>query len=326
MSAAWAYALVPAAVTALFIALARRASWSALLSDHPNERSLHATPTPRLGGLGVLAGALPFAALAADGPLAVALACAVALALVSFLDDLRSLPIEVRLPAHAVASLTVVLAIGSIGRWTWVEAAVAVAAITWMANLYNFMDGADGLAGGMAVIGFAALALAAHAAGHAPLALASLAIASAAAGFLVHNLPPARVFLGDCGSVPLGFLAGSLGAYGVAVAAWPAWLPLLVFSPFIVDATVTLGRRLARREPVWKAHRSHCYQRLVLAGWSRARLVGAAYALMLAAAASALWALREGSATRYAIILAWLAVYSLLLLFLEWRLRANAAR
>jgi UDP-N-acetylmuramyl pentapeptide phosphotransferase/UDP-N-acetylglucosamine-1-phosphate transferase len=185
---------------------------------------------------------------------------------VSFLDDVHSLPIAVRLPAHVAAAFAAVLAFAmprpghlvGLGR-----AALAVIAIAWMANLYNFMDGADGLAGGMALIGFAVLAIAAAQSGFTPLALAALATSSAAAGFLPFNFPPARVFLGDAGSVPLGFLAGALGAWGAVLGAWPAWFPMLVFSPFIVDASVTLLRRLLAGERVWIAHRAHAYQRLV---------------------------------------------------------------
>ncbi len=94
--------------------------------------------------------------------------------------------------------------------------------------------------------------------------------------------------MGDAGSIPLGFLAGALGVQGALAGAWPFWFPVLVFSPFIVDATVTLARRMVRREPFWRAHRAHYYQRLVLSGWSHRRVALGAYALMCAGAAAAL--------------------------------------
>lgn len=315
--------LLPAIVSAVVIAVARRSSWSLRLIDRPNERSLHAVPTPRLGGLGIAAGALPLMCVAGDMTLCVIAACAAFLAVVSFIDDLRSLPIEVRLPAHGAAALVAVLAFASPAAgapsWGWAESALTVLAIAWMANLFNFMDGSDGLAGGMALIGFAVLAAAAAQAGFTPLALAGLATSSAAAGFLLHNFPPARVFLGDSGSVPLGFLAGALGAWGAMLGAWPAWFPLLVFSPFIVDASVTLLRRLIAGERFWVAHRKHCYQRLVLAGWSRRRLALAAYALMIAAGGSALAALGQGVKVQCAIIFVWVAIYGSLLVAIERR-------
>jgi UDP-N-acetylmuramyl pentapeptide phosphotransferase/UDP-N-acetylglucosamine-1-phosphate transferase len=289
---------------------------------------LHSEPTPRLGGIGVLAGALPVAALVCDDALGVVLACAAGLGLVSLWDDLQGLPMQVRLPAHFVAAGVAILAIASpapthsgLGV---VEAVLAVVALVWMTNLFNFMDGSDGLAGGMAAIGFGALALAACAAGAPPLALVAAALASASVGFLAHNFPPARVFLGDAGSVPLGFLAGALGLHGTFTNVWPLWFPLLVFSPFIADATLTLVRRVVRGERFWRAHRDHYYQRLVLAGWTRRRLALWAYALMIAAAASALVAESNGEGVGLGIILVWAALYALLFIAIERRVRRQA--
>ncbi len=314
-----------ALVSFTVIAMLRNSRWAARLADQPNERSLHTIPTPRVGGLGLMAGALPVAAWFADSPLLVLLACATLLAGVSFIDDRRSLPIEVRLPAHVAAATVAVLAIaapeGSHFGFGVVEATLAIGALVWMTNLFNFMDGADGLAGGMSVIGFGALGLAAFNAGAFPLALAAAAIAAASAGFLAHNFPPARVFLGDAGSVPLGFLAGALGLHGAILGAWPAWFPVVVFSPFIVDASVTLTRRVLRGEPFWRAHRSHYYQRLVLGGWTRRALALRGYALMLAAGLSALLALGSGGQVRFGIILVWAGAYALLFLAIERRAR-----
>jgi UDP-N-acetylmuramyl pentapeptide phosphotransferase/UDP-N-acetylglucosamine-1-phosphate transferase len=193
-----------------------------------------------------------------------------------------------------------------------------------MTNLFNFMDGSDGLAGGMAAIGFATLAAAAGSAGAIAVALAATAIASASVGFLLHNLPPARAFLGDCGAVPLGFLAGAIGLYGALGSLWPLWFPVLVFSPFIADATVTVALRIWRRERFWRAHRSHFYQRLVLAGWTPRRLAASAYALMIAAAASALAARAAGPEIQFGIILGWAAIYALIFIAIERRVRRPA--
>jgi UDP-N-acetylmuramyl pentapeptide phosphotransferase/UDP-N-acetylglucosamine-1-phosphate transferase len=237
----------------------------------------------------------------------------------------RSLPISVRLPAHGAAAAVAVLAIASPGSahsgLGVVESALAILAIVWMSNLYNFMDGSDGLAGGMALIGFGTLSIAAALAGQWPLALACAAIASASAGFLAHNFPPARVFLGDAGSVPLGFLAAGLGLHGVMTGAWPLAVPFLAFAPFILDASATLARRVVRGEPFWKAHRSHYYQRLVLAGWSRRRLAWSAYALMAAAGASALAARSAGGHVQFAIIAGWLAFHAALFVAIDRSVR-----
>jgi UDP-N-acetylmuramyl pentapeptide phosphotransferase/UDP-N-acetylglucosamine-1-phosphate transferase len=115
--------------------------------------------------------------------------------------------------------------------------------------------------------------------------------------------------MGDAGSIPLGFLAGALGLAGAIRGTWPAWFPLLVFSPFWVDASVTIARRLLRRERIWIAHRSHYYQRLVLMGWSTRRLALCAYALMLATALSALLGRAQGGSIQCAILVVWAVLY-----------------
>jgi UDP-N-acetylmuramyl pentapeptide phosphotransferase/UDP-N-acetylglucosamine-1-phosphate transferase len=257
------------------------------------------------------------------------LSCALGLALVSLLDDLNGLPVAARLSAHAVAALLAMAVLvplrdGAPATY-WLAWLFALGAVAWMTNLYNFMDGADGLAGTMAAIGFGAYAWAASQAGQASLAIACLAIASASVGFLAYNFPPARVFMGDAGSIPVGFLAGALGVQGFAADAWDAAFPVLVFSPFIVDASVTLLRRLSRRERVWQAHRSHYYQRLVLAGWNPRRLLFAAGGLMLAAAASALVVRGADAMLRCGIIFFWVAFYALLLPAIDRKTRTMTA-
>jgi UDP-GlcNAc:undecaprenyl-phosphate/decaprenyl-phosphate GlcNAc-1-phosphate transferase len=313
--------LLPALVAIVTIAALRASPLAARLVDRPNERSLHAAATPRFGGIGVMLGALPIVFLHGTAEVRWIAGAAVGIAGVSLIDDLKSLPVIVRLPCHlAAAALVVVVAWP--GASAADPAAIAVAAlgclaIAWMANLFNFMDGADGLAGSMALIGFGTYALAALRGGDASIAYASLALSASAAGFLVFNFPPARVFMGDAGSVPAGFLAGALGWLGAVRGLWPGWFPVLVFSPFIVDATVTLARRLANGEPFLKAHRTHYYQRLVLAGWTHRRLAAAALALMGLVAASAIAALEQRAAVQGAIIFVWAVAYALLLAWID---------
>jgi len=262
------------------------------LLDRPNERSLHARPVPRSGGIAIAAGAVAGLALAPQPPLA-AFVLAAALAILSLGDDALPLPTLLRLAAHlAAAAAFVWLLFGADDR---LQFALLALALAWYANLYNFMDGSDGLAGGMAVIGFGAYAWAAAASGHAGLANAGAALAAASLAFLLYNFPPARLFLGDVGSIPLGFLAGALGLLGWRENVWPLWFPVLVFAPFVCDATLTLLRRLARGERVWRAHRDHYYQRLVRMRFGHRGTAWIEYAAMAACAAVALLA-REGSA------------------------------
>jgi len=253
--------------------------------DRPNERSLHEHPVPRTGGIAVLIGiaaALPFGGIDVWPTLGLALL----LAAVSFADDLKGLPVAARLGAHiAAAGVLVWYELSPIYIW---QAALVVLGIAWLTNLYNFMDGSDGLAGGITVIGFASYAVAAAWAEEPELATTCLCIAAAAAAFLVFNFHPARIFLGDVGSIPLGFLAAALCVVGWNDEAWPLWFPLVVFAPFVADATTTLARRLVRRERVWQAHRDHYYQRMVRSGLGHRGTALIAYGLMVVCAAGAL--------------------------------------
>ena len=252
----------------------------------PNERSLHGRSIPRAGGLAILAGMLPVLALAppaVPGPFWVWIAAGIAIATVSFADDVRSMAAGFRLAVHAAAALAVATAIfgGSPGAIL-----LAALAIVWGANLFNFMDGSDGIAAAMAIVGFSAYAIAAARAGAPWLAYAAVAVATMP--FFVANRPPAAMFMGDVGAVTLGFFAAAFGIAGVVSDTWPAWFPALVFLPFVADATITLAVRALRRERVWQAHRSHFYQRLNTLGAGHRGTLAIYGAAMLACAALAL--------------------------------------
>ena len=271
--------LVSFAVTWIVLTIVLR-TWSDRILDHPNERSLHQRPVPRVGGIGVAAGiavSVPFVSQLEWWPLWLG---AFILVGISFLDDIIGLPIIGRLLVHFVAAGGA--AAGLLLNHTgvgWVFLAIVV--IVWMTNLYNFMDGMDGLAGGMALFGFGFYALAGVLSGHLPFAATNAAIAAAAGAFLLFNFHPARLFMGDAGSTLLGFLAACLGLVGWQLGIWTLWFPGLVFSPFIVDATVTLARRLLRGEKIWRPHREHYYQRLALSGWGHRRTALAEYGVMI---------------------------------------------
>ena len=276
--------------------------------DLPNERSLHAAPIPRIGGIVLVGVALAAAALVAPvlHPL---LLIAAALALISAWDDRHGLPVLLRFAVHVAAAVGAIILL-QIDAPVWILVVVA-SLLTWAMNLYNFMDGADGLAGGMALFGFGALGVAAMDA--APdIAVACFCVAAAAGGFLWHNFHPARVFLGDAGSIPLGFLAGSLGLSGWSSGLWPAWFPLLVFSPFIVDASLTLAARLLRGQKPWQAHREHAYQRMVSGGLGHRRTALLWYAVIAACAASALAGLRLSATPQWALVAGWVLIYGIL--------------
>lgn len=286
--------------------------------DHPNQRSLHETPIPRTGGIGIMAGLAAGWLLVWPGWLMPLLGLALALSALSLLDDFRGLPVKLRLGAQLAAAVCLV-GLGPELPGGLVTVVLAVLAIAWMANLYNFMDGANGLAGGMAVIGFGFYALDAWLAGAVDFALAAGCVAAAALGFLLFNFDPARIFMGDAGSVPLGFLAAGLGLAGWQDGLWPPAFPLLVFSPFIADASVTLARRFLRGEQVSQPHREHYYQRLVRLGLGHRDVALPAYGLMLAAGLSALVMPVDSLPGQAAFVLAWLAVYAGLMFWVDWR-------
>ena len=280
--------------------------------DHPNARSLHQTPTPRIGGLGIMLGLGVAGLWLADGSLLLLILAASSLAALSILDDVRGLPVAVRFVTHFVVTLVYLLLLGLSG-WPLLLATLAT---VWMVNLYNFMDGSDGLAGGMAAIGFSALALASWYGDASEFAAFCASIAASALAFLRFNFPPARLFMGDVGSIPLGFLAAASGILGVQLGLWPWMFPLVVFSPFILDATVTLARRAIRGEKVWQAHRSHYYQRVVMLGASHRKLALAAYALMVTSAAIGLLLLARPGLVAWLLVL-WSTIFVLIFLTID---------
>jgi len=271
---------------------------------------------PRTGGVAVLLGA--FAALGfGAAELWLPMALALLLATVSFLDDLYGLATLVRLAAHVGAAALLVWYF--LSPMNAVEMILLVAACTWITNLYNFMDGSDGLAGGMATIGFGAYAIAASMGGEAALACQCIAVSAAAAAFLVHNLHPARIFLGDVGSIPLGFLAASLGIVGWRNDVWPLWFPVLVFGPFIGDATLTLVKRLIRGARIWQAHREHYYQRMVLMGMGHRRTAWVGYGLMTACAAAALTGREQAPWLQATVFLGMSTLLGAMAVWVDWR-------
>jgi len=254
--------------------------------DHPNERSSHSLPVPRGGGIAVIATlAMAWTALAVGGPVEVTglswlLVALVALAVLGWLDDLFDLSILIRLPIHVVAVVIGLQAIDPAQTVfqgllpLWADRLAAGLCWLWFVNLYNFMDGIDGLAAQETVmlgIGVAAIGLILGVA--APLAPLGAAAAAAAAGFWWWNAHPARIFLGDVGSAPLGFAMGWLLLSLAAAGAWTAALILPAY--FLADATITLARRVTHGERFWVAHRKHFYQQGIRRGMSHAGVVRA---------------------------------------------------
>lgn len=317
--------LVSFASTLILLALFMRNDALLQISDIPNERSLHEKPIPRFGGLAIMFG-VPIGWAVALVPSNWALLFAVMLLVsVSFLDDAKGMSIRLRFLAHFVAAALFIYS-NIYPELNPIICFFLVVAIIWMTNLYNFMDGSDGLAGGMAFFGFATYGIAAQIVGASDFANMSFCIASAALGFLFYNFHPAKVFMGDGGSVPLGFLAGAMGLSGWVKDYWPFWFPIMVFSPFIVDATVTIFKRMIRGKKISQPHREHYYQRLVQLGWGHRKTALLEYALMLTVGTIAIWSFQQETKIQMIALGVVSALYCVLIYVISYQWRSHPAR
>ena len=276
-----------------------RKNWSFIPADIPNERSLHNRPITRAGGLAIgigiyLAFVILFIAYEQWNEAFIYPIIAVLLVtMISLFDDYRNISFMVRILFHFIAAALIAFFFVpnvSISLGTEIQMSpftlelLLMFIIVWFLNIFNFMDGSDGLAGTMALIGFATFALLGLPGGHVYFTCASLIIAAACTGFLYFNFPPARLFMGDSGSIQLGLLICIFSIWGVGTGIFPFYAPFILFSPFIYDTSITLVRRIWRREKVWQAHKTHYYQRLIDSGWSHRKLLLAETLLMLVCA------------------------------------------
>lgn len=291
------------------VEVVRRAALRHDVMDVPNARSSHVRPTPRGGGLAiVVAVAVAWIVAAVFEPATRAVGFPLAALLVvcvSALDDVVSLRTGPRFAAQGVAAVVLV---ASVGAWPvislpfvgsasvgFVGAVLAVIWIVGLTNAYNFMDGVDGIAGTQAVVAGAGWAVIGVGIGSPLVASVGAFVSAASVGFLAHNWPPARIFMGDVGAAGLGFVFAALPLVGASalapdLASRLPFVGLLVVWPFVFDAVFTVARRARRGENVLQAHRSHLYQRLAGAGWSHRAVTQLYGALaMLCSVAGAVW-------------------------------------
>jgi Fuc2NAc and GlcNAc transferase len=297
----------------------RRYAVERAILDIPNARSSHSAPTPRGGGLAIVVSALLVAEAAwaiglVPGRLTAALAGGGALvAAAGWYDDRGGLTARQRLLCHVAAAAWATWWVGGmpelrvgmgtlqLGPWGVI---LAVTGIVWATNLFNFMDGIDGLAGGEGVtLGAAGAGLLLLGGAPGP-AIIAAALATACLGFLYWNWSPARLFMGDVGSGFLGFAFAVLALWSERAGAGSVLLWGVVAMAFVLDATVTLVRRVRRGEALASAHRHHAYQRLVRSGLGHASVTVMVLGLNVLLAALALVFAARGGEPLVAVTLA----------------------
>jgi Fuc2NAc and GlcNAc transferase len=267
--------LVSFACVRIAIAYAQRKG----MLDAPGHRRSHSMPTPRGGGIGIVAGVLvsmPAALLLmapspGAGVVAALTVGVVAIAAIGWLDDHGSLPIRPRLFIQLGATLLFCVAVASQTASLWWALPLLVAGV-WCINLHNFMDGIDGIAALQAVFFGMASSLVADAAGATGISIAACALGAAAVGFWWFNRSPARIFMGDVGSATLGFIVFALTAMLWAWRSDLLWPELILSSAFVIDATLTLLVRMLRGARWYTPHREHLYQWLVRRGQTHTRV------------------------------------------------------
>lgn len=305
-----------AVISALATGWLRRRAVRTGMIDVPNRRSSHLIPTPRGGGavIPVVTGLAAISAWIA-GDLRATLAVALltgggAVALSGWLDDRFQLSARPRLVIQLLASMLIVwVASGSAGPGPippLLTGAIVVLGLTWSTNLFNFMDGIDGLAGGQAVFMAATSGVLLWLDGEQDLALIMMTCAAASLGFLAWNWPPAKIFMGDVGSGFLGYFFGAMAIVSVAEGALnvPVWL--ILGAVFIVDSSLTLLRRAMRRERILEPHRTHAYQYAArLLGGHRAVTVGALLINLVWLLPLAIWASGRPDIAWWLLLPAW---------------------
>jgi UDP-N-acetylmuramyl pentapeptide phosphotransferase/UDP-N-acetylglucosamine-1-phosphate transferase len=304
-------ALAAAVISAIVIRLIRPQLLKHTLAK-PNARSSHQIPTPQGAGIAVIAATLVIAGLAlvyiSDDFPAGLFAATLFMAVLGFADDIKPVPVLPRLLLQAIAVGAIVLATPHDLRIAssvpfWIERGLLVLAGLWFVNLVNFMDGLDWMTVAEVVPITAALALLGLF-GELPLTavIVAAALCGAMIGFAPFNRPVASIFLGDVGSLPIGLLLG----WCLLQLAWHHHLAAALLLPlyYLADATVTLLRRMMRREPFWIAHRSHFYQRATDNGFTVMQVVGEVFTLNLALAALAAFSIKAPTLTANALLVA----------------------
>ncbi len=279
----FSYAILGCLVTGIILQLLLKSQFVQTLLDKPNHRSLHTVPTPRIGGLvfvpvsALLGLTIQFDKLSNLILIAPFTIAVFFIFILGVIDDRRGLSASRRLFLQFVSaticcfgiflatkSLGIVNIIGdSFNPWFYLASLLAIVLITWSINLVNFMDGANGLVASVSIVGLACLSLLIP---DQKVRISVLVLVGSLIAFLYFNLVAKKIFMGDAGSTCLGLTLGTLCIWGVIAQYWNWTVALITFAPLLFDASLTLLRRILKRERFWEGHRSHLYQRLISEG------------------------------------------------------------
>lgn len=337
---ALAISLLSFGLTWISVMLLRHWAPSLGTIDIPNDRSSHSAPTPRGGGLPIVAAVLTGVTALAIwrdvlSPLTLFtwLGAGVIVATIGWMDDRRSLSPRLRLLAHIAAALLTILGAGAFGEVRlpfvgsvvlgWVGVPLTLLWIVGLTNAYNFMDGIDGLAAGQAVVGGIFWTIIGWQTDIELIIWAGILISSASFGFLLHNWPPAQIFMGDVASGFLGFSFASLGLMANHVPNREPFFGIgaLLLSVFVFDSGYTFLRRVLKRESVFKAHRSHLYQRLIITGLSHSHVTAVYMMLSLLTATAGMLYFGQAPFADYVAVS---TVVSMSVLLLLWTRRRES--
>ncbi len=311
--------------------LFKRIAYRFEIIDVPNIRSSHSQPTPRGGGIAIffsfyltlfftliLFPMEPFGSRWVWG----LILGGVVVSLGGFLDDLRGFSPAFRLLAQVIAGFILIL-LGlslktiEIPFWKEIELGfwgipLTLLWVVWIINLYNFMDGIDGLAAGVGMMAALFFSLAAREAGNDLISFSGMILAGCSGGFLIHNFPPAKIFLGDIGSSLIGFLFAAFALIGNhnLKGPFPIWIPVLLLGAFVFDTSVTLLRRILKGEKWFSAHRSHFYQRLTDLRLTHSQVSFIEYGLAVLLGFSSLIYLKVGPILRGSLLVGWILIFT----------------
>lgn len=294
-----------------------------ILTDTANDRSLHTSPTPRSGGIAFnLTLILLIAYITYSNNYDIEniyVLSYIAIIVLGLIDDAVNLGAFTRLCVQLIAAIALslpLLGIPEPGPASVLVFVICIITVVWIINLFNFMDGMDGLLSGMTITGFTSVAIILYLHDNTEYSVMSLVIVFTTLGFMLFNFPPAKIFMGDSGSTGIGLLV-SITLFIFINNKIPVTLIVIIFSPFFVDATVTVVKRLFNGENILKPHRSHYYQKLALSGINRRSILLYEYILMILCGLSAVYLYNKPETYQYIAIIFWTLVYACIIYYIR---------